>query len=47
MIESFNPNLKKHVNRAYVCITLNCSETYQQYIQNKACFIEVIKVKNE
>ena len=47
MIGSFKPNLNKHVNWASVCITSNSCEAYQQYIQNKGCFIEVIKIKNE
>jgi hypothetical protein len=46
MIGGFKPNLNKYINWRSVCITSNSCEAYTQYLQNKACFIEVIKINN-
>ena len=46
MIGGFKPNLNKYINWKSVCITSNSCEAYTQYLQNKACFIEVIKINN-
>ena len=47
MIGSIKPNLDKNVNLASVCITSKSCDAYQQSIQNKTCFIEVIKIYNK
>ena len=46
MIGGFKPNLNKNVNWSSVCITPNSCEAYHQYIENKGCVIDVIKVNN-
>ena len=44
MIGSFKPNLNNNINWKSICITANSCEAYEQFIKNKGCFIEVIKI---
>jgi len=44
MIGGFKPNLNKNIKWLSVCITANSCEAYNQYLQNKGCFIEVITI---
>jgi DNA replication protein DnaC len=44
MIGGFKPNLNKNVKWLSVCIIANSCEAYNQYLQNKGCFIEIIKI---
>ena len=46
MIGGFKPNLNKHINWSSVCITSSTCEAYHQFIENKGCFIEIIKINN-
>ena len=44
MIGGFKPNLNKNIKWLSVCITANSCEAYNQFLQNKGCFIEVITI---
>ena len=46
MIGRFKPNLNKNVQWKSVCITSSTCEAYEQFLQNKGCFIEVIKIND-
>lgn len=46
MIGRFKPNLNKNVQWKSICITANTCEAYEQFLQNKAYFIEVITINN-
>jgi len=46
MIGGFKPNLNKNIQWASVCITSSTCEAYHQYLKNKGCFIEIIKVND-
>ena len=44
MIGAVKPNLNKNIKWLSVCITANSCEAYNQFLQNKGCFIEVITI---
>jgi len=44
MIGEFKPNKNKNIKWLSVCITANSCEAYNQYLQNKGCFIEIITI---
>ena len=44
MIGGFKPNLNKNIKWLSVCITAHSCEAYNQFLQNKGCFIEVITI---
>jgi hypothetical protein len=46
MIGRFKPNLNKNIQWKSICITANTCEAYEQFLQNKAYFIEVITINN-
>ena len=46
MIGGFQPNLNKNIKWLSVCITANSCEAYNQFLQNKGCFIEVITIND-
>ena len=44
MIGGFKPNLNKNIQWLSVCITANSCEAYNQFLEHKGCFIEVITI---
>ena len=46
MIGRFKPNLNKNSRWKSICITSNTCEAYEQFLENKAYFIEVIKIND-
>ena len=40
------PNFNKHINWSIVCITSSTCEAYNNFLENKGCFIEIIQIND-
>jgi hypothetical protein len=46
MIGRFKPNLNKNIRWSSVCVSSSTCEIYEQYLENKGCFIEVLNIND-